>query len=343
MSEAGSSRLLLEAIWEDRLPEAGDPGGAATCRNIGVVAGAEVDTAVDYLGEHGITAMPVDDPTSPRQRHAAAVRVGSADDGLRAAHILGELGYRTWDPIDGAAKSLHRRFRSNLTVAQTTDVTMVIDLQWDRPGGLAGRLPAALVPNENDFDLVDLPASLWPVYLLLRPLRLVVERLGLRRGGSHQLGPFLGTPTSLIGPLLDAAQVTSEDVLVDLGCGDGRVVVGAASTIGCRAIGVENNPTLAQQARRRAADAGSAGELVSIVEADASNVADLAPEGTVFFVFVPADAAVNLVSDLLASAEPGTRIVVHEQHRLRNEPPGAVTSAVLSDNAVTVAHCWTVS
>lgn len=336
------SRPLVEAIWDDRLPQFGDPAGTAACNAIGESTGSEVKRVVDHLAVVGIIAEAGQEPNRPGQRHAAVLRVQSAADGLAAADHLAALGYQPWDPIQGPAGAVHRRFRSNLTMARTTDVTMVIDLRW-RPPGSAGRFPAALIPNENDYETVRLPTFLWPLYFLIRPVRLVAERLRLRPRGAHQLGPFLGTPDSLVGPLLDVAGLTAEDTLVDLGCGDGRVVVAAASSIGCQAVGVENNPVLVEQARRRAAGAGSAGELVTIVNGDATIVTDVVDRGSVFFVFVPADAAVNLVADLLDAAKPGTRIVVHEQHRLLNEPPGATTLPVVTDNAITVAHRWTVT
>ncbi len=338
----GSSELL-EAIWDDRLPSTKNPRYRQTCVAIGVAAGAEVHQAIDHLDDRGIGAVPVGDPTAPSQRRAAAIGVDSPGDGLAAAEVLAELGYRSWDPIDAAAGEVHRRLRSNLTLARTTDATMVLDVEWPAPSGLFGRLPAALVPNENDYDMVALPTTLWPLYVLLRPLRLLVERLGRSRRTAHRLGPFLGTPQSLIAPLLNLAGADSDDVVADLGCGDGRVVLEAASSLGCRAIGVESNPRLVAEAKSRMESAGEPGELVTVLHADATEVGRYVNDATVFFVFVPADAAVELITTLLATARPGSRIVAHEQHRLLNEPPGAVTTALVTDDAITVGYCWTVS
>ena len=65
------------------------------------------------------------------------------------------------------------------------------------------------------------------------------------RPSSVEFGPFLPTPTGLIDALLDVAEVGPDDVVADLGCGDGRVLVHAAArTRGCRAFGVDRDGEL---------------------------------------------------------------------------------------------------
>ena len=100
--------------------------------------------------------------------------------------------------------------------------------------------------------MVRLPRRTWPAYSLVRPVRLVLERVGLRRRHEDSLGPFLATPDSLIDPLLELAQVGPDDHVVDIGCGDGRLVVEAAARLGCRAVGIERSPELVDSARARA-------------------------------------------------------------------------------------------
>jgi precorrin-6B methylase 2 len=195
-------------------------------------------------------------------------------------------------------------------------------------------------PTAGDWSLIDLPGWSWPAYSLVRPARLVLERVGAVQRHDDSLGPFLSTPQSLIGPLLAFAGVTADDRLLDVGCGDGRVVVTAAEQIGCRAVGVERSADLVERARRRATDAGVSG-LVDIVHGD-GRAADLA-EATVVFMFLSMRVVADLVPATLQQLRPGARLVIHEQTRLPDsmDPTPDESVAVIADGAVTVAHRWT--
>lgn len=76
-----------------------------------------------------------------------------------------------------------------------------------------------------------------------------------------------GTPHDTIGPMLDAMQLTDRDVLADLGCGDGRILIEAARR-GIRGIGVELDPVRADEARRGIRAAGLE-RLITIETGDA--------------------------------------------------------------------------
>jgi len=78
---------------------------------------------------------------------------------------------------------------------------------------------------------------------------------------------FASTPPDAVDKMLEMAQVTKNDVVYDLGCGDGRIVIAAAKKYGCRAVGVELRPEVVEKARRNAADAGVE-NLVEIRQAD---------------------------------------------------------------------------
>ena len=60
---------------------------------------------------------------------------------------------------------------------------------------------------------------------------------------------FVPTPHDVVEKMLDMAKVTKGDVIYDLGCGDGRIIVQAAKKRGCKGVGFEIVPELAQQAR----------------------------------------------------------------------------------------------
>jgi cyclopropane fatty-acyl-phospholipid synthase-like methyltransferase len=128
--------------------------------------------------------------------------------------------------------------------------------------------------------------------------------------------------------------------MLDVGCGDGRVVVTAAEQIGCRAVGVERSVDLVERARRRATDAGVA-DRVEIVHGDGRST-DLA-DATVVFMFLSMRVVVDLVPATLQQLRPGARLVIHEQTRLPGtmNPKPDESAAVIADGAVTVAHRWT--
>jgi SAM-dependent methyltransferase len=80
--------------------------------------------------------------------------------------------------------------------------------------------------------------------------------------GSHgredvpDLAPYVATPMSVVERMLELAGVGGEDVVYDLGCGDGRIVVAAAERYGARGVGVDLDPRRIQEAKARARAAG---------------------------------------------------------------------------------------
>jgi len=116
--------------------------------------------------------------------------------------------------------------------------------------------------------------------------------------------PWVPTPPELIDKMLDMANVTAEDVVIDLGSGDGRTVIAAAQR-GAKAIGVELEPNLILLSERRAAEAGVS-DKTEFITADLFDV-DLSV-ATVISMFLLPDINLQLRPSLLA-LNPGTRIV----------------------------------
>lgn len=340
MGTGSSTTELITAIYEDRLAEVDDPVATRTCRAIGRRVAEEVESAMKVLAGRGLAAMVEDEPAAPAQRHRARLTFHNQKAADAAIEALNAAGYRPWDAMHGPAGVVRRRLRGGAALARTSDVTMVLEIGWPPdPPPLLDRLPAAAVPTDNDFDVVSLPESLWPLYYLIRPFRLAAERVGLLTAGARRLGPFLSTPHDVLPTLHDLADVTADDVLVDLGCGDGHVLTHAATTRGCRGIGVEHDPELVTAARAKVDELGLS-DRIQIQRGDATTGSP--PTGTVYFIFVPAEAACALAARVLRNAESGTRVLVHEQHPLPKPPPGAHSQAVISGQGVTVAHLWTV-
>src|SRR5689334_5811955 len=68
--------------------------------------------------------------------------------------------------------------------------------------------------------------------------------------------PFVPTTEKAVDAMLKLAGVTKADVLYDLGCGDGRIVIAAAKNYGARAVGIDINPVRIQEAKENAKKAG---------------------------------------------------------------------------------------
>jgi SAM-dependent methyltransferase len=82
------------------------------------------------------------------------------------------------------------------------------------------------------------------------------------------------TPSDTIGRMIDGMRLMRSDVLADLGCGDGRILIAAAKRIGCRCIGIEIDAEQCQRARE-AVIAEGLESLITIIEGD---ILDFVPE-----------------------------------------------------------------
>jgi precorrin-6B methylase 2 len=115
---------------------------------------------------------------------------------------------------------------------------------------------------------------------------------------------WVPTPEELVEKMLDIAKVTSQDIVMDLGSGDGRNVIAAAKR-GARAIGVEFNPDMVALSRRKAKEAGVS-DRATFIEGDMFE-ADIS-KATVLALFLLPSNLDKLAPKFLA-LKPGTRIV----------------------------------
>ena len=269
------------------------------------------------------------------QLHVIDLWVGSRSAAKEVAGLLVTDGYVSWRDLQGGAEASFFATRSSLTLVRLDEHAFTVNLYWPS-SAVGGRLPNGVLPTQHDWDVVDLPKSVWPLYFTVRPLRLLRDRLGGNSDGGGYLGPILSTPESLIGPLLELTRVDADQHFIDLGCGDGRLVVEAAVRFGCRATGVENDPDLVQRARERATAAG-VDSLVEIVESDGS--AFDASRATVAILFVPVGEIQAAVDHLRAQGLAG-RIVAHEQEALPDSVRPTESHLLIADEAITVAHVF---
>jgi len=304
-----------------------------TCGRIAADVAEAQRAAVDALA--GIVATPraVGDAA---QRHEFTLDIAVADAPAAAA-ALGGLGYRPEHELTAGAARSQLRHGHELAVRRTDRSTTVARLRWrTRPEPTL--LRRLFVPTPADWAITTLPRWAWWGYSALRPGRLLVERARRRPDDHADLEPFLATPDSLIEPLLDAAGVTADDVLVDIGCGDGRIVVEAARRRGCRAVGAERSAHLAAEAERRAAEFGVS-DRVEIICGDGLDL-DLT-DATVAVMFLPVGIARRVVPQVIGMMSAGSRVLIHEQGRLPADMPAPDTSLpLIADDAVSVAHLW---
>ncbi len=121
--------------------------------------------------------------------------------------------------------------------------------------------------------------------------------------------PFVPTPMAVVDAMLDMAQVTRSDTLYDLGCGDGRIVVRAATRFGCRGVGVDLDPERVREANENARKAGVS-ELTRFEVGDVFEF-DFSAASVVTMYLLPS-VNLKLRPRLLKELKPGTRIVSHD-------------------------------
>jgi trans-aconitate methyltransferase len=114
------------------------------------------------------------------------------------------------------------------------------------------------------------------------------------------------TPQEVVDKMLDLAKVTKNDVVYDLGCGDGRIVVTAGKKYGARAVGVDIDPVRVEEARARV-KAAKVDELVTIRKEDLFKT-DLT-SATVVTLYLNDKANLLLMPILKTSLKPGARVV----------------------------------
>jgi predicted RNA methylase len=118
--------------------------------------------------------------------------------------------------------------------------------------------------------------------------------------------PFVPTPQNVVDSMLRLADVRADDVVYDLGSGDGRIVIMAAQKQGARGVGIEIDPPLVEKARQIARDGGVA-DRVSFLEGDLFT-ADISG-ATVVTLVLSAELNARLEPRLRRELRPGTRIV----------------------------------
>jgi ribosomal protein L11 methylase PrmA len=119
---------------------------------------------------------------------------------------------------------------------------------------------------------------------------------------------FVPTPQEVVDAMLEVAKVTKNDVVYDLGSGDGRIPVTAAKKYGARAVGIDIDPQRIKEANANAESAGVT-DKVKFMNADLF-ATDISQASVVTLYLLPT-LNLKLMPKLMAELKPGTRIVSH--------------------------------
>ena len=157
-----------------------------------------------------------------------------------------------------------------------------------------------------------------------------------QEGPARQLDvPYVPTPMETVRKMLDMGKVDRNDLVYDLGCGDGRIVITAAKERGARGVGIDLNPRRIEEANENAKTAGVT-ERVKFMVGDLFE-ADFSPATVVTLYLLP-DVNVKLRPQLWRQLKAGTRVVSHSFDMGPEWPPEDTQTV-----GYATVHQWTIT
>ena len=150
--------------------------------------------------------------------------------------------------------------------------------------------------------------------------------------------PYVPTSQAVVTRMLEVAEVTEDDVVYDLGSGDGRIPITAAEQFGARGVGVEIDSNLVEKARANAREAGVA-DRVRFRQGDLFNTN--LENATVVALYLWPEMNVQLRPKLLKELDPGDRIVSHD-FRMGDWEPNRVVDAGRGNTGEETVYLWIV-
>ena len=150
--------------------------------------------------------------------------------------------------------------------------------------------------------------------------------------------PYVSTPQPVVKAMLRLAQVRQNDMVYDLGCGDGRIVIAAARDFGARGVGIDIDP-------RRIEEANAAARSAGVSQRVRFTVQDLFKtdfsDATVMALYLYPELNAKLLPKLRAELKPGARVVSH-RFRIGDWAPDRFET-VWSDTLAHEIFAWTVT
>jgi len=121
--------------------------------------------------------------------------------------------------------------------------------------------------------------------------------------------PYVSTPQPVVDAMLRMAEVGPDDVVYDLGCGDGRIIISAAARFGARGVGIDLDPRRIEEANAAARSAGVAGRVRFVVQDLFST--DFS-EASVLALYLFPEMNARLQPKIRAELRPGSRVVSYQ-------------------------------
>ena len=148
---------------------------------------------------------------------------------------------------------------------------------------------------------------------------------------------YVGTPYDVVSEMLHRAQVNKNDLIVDLGCGDARILVLSAQKYGSHGIGYEIDPDMIRASKRNV-EKNNVAELVQIIQADIFTVdiskADVLP------IYLLPEMNLKLLPQL-ETLKPGSRLVFHNYDLEGFVPDIKVELVSNEDNSIHTLYLYT--
>jgi tRNA A58 N-methylase Trm61 len=151
---------------------------------------------------------------------------------------------------------------------------------------------------------------------------------------------YVPTEQVVVEKMLQMAKVQKSDVVFDLGCGDGRIVVSAAKKYGAKGVGVDIDPDRIKDSLATMEKAGVTKELVDIRQGDALKVKDL-ERATVIMLYMLPEFMEKLEPQMKSRLKPGTRIVAHD-YPFPNMEPDQVVEFDTGGTRPKFLYMWTI-
>jgi ubiquinone/menaquinone biosynthesis C-methylase UbiE len=151
---------------------------------------------------------------------------------------------------------------------------------------------------------------------------------------------YVPTDQLVVDKMLDMAKVKKDDLVFDLGCGDGRIVCAAAKNFGSKGVGIDIDPARIKDSLETMKKFGVTKELVDIRQGDALKVKDLDKATVVMLYMLPE--FMEKLEPQLKRLKPGTRVVAHDYPFPNLTPDQVVEFPVSNNERPRYLYLWTI-